>query len=313
MDAADLESNFSEDSSYVEARKRDRDVRRNAVASAAGRAKASTSVFSEEAARDEGRRIRHKMLSLNAYDRHKILVNTYLLNRPGDTDRYLQRDKTKDRTDMDVVRENHRFIWNDGAEDESLTWEQRLAKKYWQKLFHEYCITDLSLYKVNKVAMRFQTEVEVKAGKGQFVCGAKKCEEKDKLRTWEVNFAYKEEGEKKNALVKLRLCPDCSYKLNYHHKRKEVTKKSKKRKSSDRRRRQKKNKKRRSRGDGDESRSSSSSSSESEDEHVKAAREAKKEAENEKKASEIWKEPLQIEQEKSREDNFDEFLEDLFM
>ena len=100
---------------------------------------------------------------------------------------------------------NFRFIWNDEiAEDESLTWEQRLAKKYWQKLFHEYCITDLSLYKVNKVAMRFQTEVEVKAGKGQFVCGAKKCEEKDKLRTWEVNFAYKEEGEKKNALVKLR-------------------------------------------------------------------------------------------------------------
>ena len=92
-----------------------------------------------------------------------------------------------------------------------------------------------------------------------------------------------------------------------------MTKKSKKRKSSDRRRRQKKNKKRRSRGDGDESSSSSSSSSESEDEHVKAAREAKKEAENEKKASEIWKEPLQIEQEKSREENFDEFLEDLFM
>ena len=99
---------------------------------------------------------------------------------------------------------NFRFIWNDGVEDESLTWEQRLAKKYWQKLFHEYCITDLSLYKVNKVAMRFQTEIEVKAGKGQFVCGAKKCEEKTKLRTWEVNFAYKEEGEKKNALVKLR-------------------------------------------------------------------------------------------------------------
>ena len=37
------------------------------------------------------------------------------------------------------------------------------AKKYWQKLFHEYCITDLSLYKANKVAMRFQTEAEVKA------------------------------------------------------------------------------------------------------------------------------------------------------
>ena len=38
-----------------------------------------------------------------------------------------------------------RFIWSedDGNED-SLTWEQRLAKKYWQKLYHEYCITGLA-------------------------------------------------------------------------------------------------------------------------------------------------------------------------
>ena len=39
-----------------------------------------------------------------------------------------------------------RFIWSedDGNED-SLTWEQRLAKKYWQKLYHEYCITGLAI------------------------------------------------------------------------------------------------------------------------------------------------------------------------
>ena len=36
-----------------------------------------------------------------------------------------------------------------------------------------------------------------------------------------------EETEKKNALVKVRLCPECSIRLNYHHKRKEVTKKMK--------------------------------------------------------------------------------------
>ena len=39
---------------------------------------------------------------------------------------------------------------------------------------------------------------------GQFVCGSKKCPEKEELRSWEVNFAYVEQGEKKNALVKLR-------------------------------------------------------------------------------------------------------------
>lgn len=39
---------------------------------------------------------------------------------------------------------------------------------------------------------------------GQFICGNKKCAENEGLRSWEVNFAYMEHGEKKNALVKLR-------------------------------------------------------------------------------------------------------------
>lgn len=35
------------------------------------------------------------------------------------------------------------------------------------------------------------------------MCGNKKCEERLELRSWEVNFAYVEHGEKKNALIKL--------------------------------------------------------------------------------------------------------------
>ena len=66
--------------------------------------------------------------------------------------------------------------------------------------------------------MRWRIEKEVVDGKGQFICGEKKCDIKEGLKSWEVNFAYVEHGERKNALVKLRLCPDCSYKLNYHHK-----------------------------------------------------------------------------------------------
>ena len=93
-----------------------------------------------------------------------------------------------------------------------------MAKKYYDKLFKEYCICDLTLYKLNKVAMRWRIEKEVIDGKGQFVCGDKKCPIKEGLKSWEVNFAYMEHGERRNALVKLRLCPDCSYKLNYHHK-----------------------------------------------------------------------------------------------
>merc|ERR1712080_220645 len=102
--------------------------------------------------------------------------------------------------------------------------EQQLSKKYYEKLFHEYCICDLTRYKENKVAMRWQTEKEVKDGKGQFKCAAKKCEEINSLRTWEVNFAYQEANERKNVLVKIRLCPEDSYKLNYYHKKKDVTK-----------------------------------------------------------------------------------------
>ena len=52
--------------------------------------------------------------------------------------------------------------------------------------------------------MRWRIEKEVVDGKGQFICGNKKCQIRDFLKTWEVNFGYVEQGEKKNALVKLR-------------------------------------------------------------------------------------------------------------
>merc|ERR1712083_1239994 len=91
----------------------------------------------------------------------------------------------------------------------------------------EYCIIDLSRYRENQFGMRWRTEKEVVAGRGQFACANKKCEERNKLRTWEVNFGYVENKEKKNALVKCRLCFECSYKLNYHHKKKEVTRRKK--------------------------------------------------------------------------------------
>lgn len=50
--------------------------------------------------------------------------------------------------------------------------------------------------------------------------------ESSDLQSWEVNFAYVEVGEKKNALVKVRLCKDCSYKLNYKKPQKRAEHKS---------------------------------------------------------------------------------------
>lgn len=130
-----------------------------------------------------------------------------------------------------------------------------MSKKYYDKLFKEYCISDLTYYKENKIALRWRIEKEVVLGKGQFICGNKTCQEQEHLRTWEVNFAYIEKGEKKNALIKLSklnlkkklidflifkilgLCPPCSEKLNYKSKKREIKRqKHTQRKQSDKRR-----------------------------------------------------------------------------
>lgn len=56
---------------------------------------------------------------------------------------------------------------------------------------------------MQQIALRWRIEREVVAGKGQFICGNKVCDERSGLKSWEVNFAYLEQGEKKNALIKL--------------------------------------------------------------------------------------------------------------
>ncbi|KAL1240813.1 Protein FRA10AC1 [Trichinella spiralis] len=172
--------------------------------------KPSKSSFHVECEKEATRR--QNFVHLNAYERHKRLINEYILKHPGSS-ALLKRDTSKDKTDIDVIRENSKFLWED--DDEPQTWEQKLAKRYYDKLFKEYCIGDLSKYKEGKIALRWRIEQEVIKGKGQFICGNKRCEEEENLTSWEVNFAYVEEQEKKNALVKLRLCPDCSEKLNY--------------------------------------------------------------------------------------------------
>jgi len=134
---------------------------------------------------------------------------------------------SKDKTDLDIVRSEHRFLWDDEEDTPDETWEKRLAKKYYDKLFKEYCICDLSHWQEKKIAMRWRIDKEVVSGKGQFICGEKRCDEKEHLRSWEVLFGYVEHGKKRDALVKLRLCPSCTKKLHFGHKVKEVVPKSK--------------------------------------------------------------------------------------
>ncbi|CAH8574673.1 unnamed protein product [Heterobilharzia americana] len=164
---------------------------------------------------------RHRLLNLDAFERHKQLVNDYLQYYGGSWEDF-KRDTSKDKTDVDVIKEHGRFLWSD--QDEPVSWSERLAKKYWEKLFKEYCLVDLSRYKENKFGMRWRLEKEVISGKGQFACGNVACPAgSERLRSWEVNFVYQERGERRNALVKLRLCPVCSEKLNYRYRRRDVT------------------------------------------------------------------------------------------
>jgi len=62
--------------------------------------------------------------------------------------------------------------------------------------------------------MRWQTKQEVLSGKGVSVCANKACALREGLSSYEVNFAYVEDGERKNALVKVRVCEECAKKLN---------------------------------------------------------------------------------------------------
>ncbi|KAH7665540.1 Folate-sensitive fragile site protein Fra10Ac1 protein [Dioscorea alata] len=148
---------------------------------------------------------------LNAYDRHKKFINDYVRFYGNSKNTH---ENLPIKTDQDTIRENYRFIVNE-EDDMDSTWEKRLVKRYYDKLFKEYCIADMSHYKKGKIGLRWRTEKEVVSGKGQFVCGNKHCDEKDGLGSYEVNFSYLEAGENKQALVKLVACKRCAEKLVY--------------------------------------------------------------------------------------------------
>lgn len=81
--------------------------------------------------------------------------------------------------------------------------------------------------------MRWRTKEEVLAGKGQFSCANLSCRNRestldenpddaaerggghDGLRGFELMFEYVERDEKKSALVKVRVCDECTTKLRH--------------------------------------------------------------------------------------------------
>ncbi|XP_032889472.1 protein FRA10AC1 isoform X1 [Amblyraja radiata] len=261
-----------------------------------------------ECDREEARNRRFHLIAMDAYERHKKYINDYLLYYGGSKED-LKRSTVNDKTDLDVIKENHRFLWTNDDEAD-MNWEKTLAKKYYDKLFREYCIADLSQYKHNKIGFRWRIDKEVISGKGQFGCGNKYCDVKEGLKSWEVNFGYMEHGEKRNALVKLRVCNVCSRKLNYHHRRKEV--KAAKRKSKEEHHdapAEKITKTREKQSSKSQGKSSTSRTEQDDDDSNKESEDAPK-AED---PSEYWKGPSQDTEDKTKEEEFDEYFEDMFL
>lgn len=92
-------------------------------------------------------------MSMNAYSKHKKLCNDYIryYSKGKSFQEIFKRDTTRDKNDLDVIRDKAQFVWDD--EDIPDSWERRLAKKYYDKLFKEYCLCDLRFYKENKVSL----------------------------------------------------------------------------------------------------------------------------------------------------------------
>ncbi|KAL4156364.1 hypothetical protein PRNP1_005395 [Phytophthora ramorum] len=119
--------------------------------------------------------------------------------------------------DLAVLRQKFQFIRDDEADAQQgeTDWQVRMSVRYYRKLFREYALADLCRYQEGKIGLRWRTEMEVIAGKGQFSCGNKRCDEKEGLRSYELLFAYVEHGERKRCLVKVRACSSCAEKLFY--------------------------------------------------------------------------------------------------
>jgi protein FRA10AC1 len=87
-------------------------------------------------------------MDLDAYSRHKKYINDYVLYY-GDKETYFSSFPAPEpfKSDLDVLKEEHKFV-RSAADDVGDSYEKRLAKKYYNKLFKEYCVADLRRYKV---------------------------------------------------------------------------------------------------------------------------------------------------------------------
>ena len=75
--------------------------------------------------------------ALSAMQQHYKLVSNYIKYYGGSKSDLLP-DKSNWKSDLDVVRENNRFMWDSDEEEADMSWNQRVSKKYWDRLNKEY-------------------------------------------------------------------------------------------------------------------------------------------------------------------------------
>ena len=101
-----------------------------------------------------------------AIERHQDQIKTVLFYNPNALQQIEQiRNKQKEelvahfKSDEQMLKEQYQFIRSDDdGQDE-------LSRKYYDKLFKEFALVDLSQYKKRKIGMRWRVEKEVFQGR----------------------------------------------------------------------------------------------------------------------------------------------------
>lgn len=166
------------------------------------------------------------------YIKHQRLIDIYRHDQSSHSSSSLPSSLTTELfpEDLEALRRNHQFVRDDNEDEKLLSksWEVRMARKYYNRLFKEYAVGDFSRYKEGKIGLRWRVEREVISGKGQFTCGSLSCSESDHLNSYEVPFRYSEGGMIKTELVKIRVCEECAIKLFYTKTQSQPTEKKNK-------------------------------------------------------------------------------------
>lgn len=121
-------------------------------------------------------------------------------------------------SDIKALEKEYEFDPDTSINDND-TWENRMAQKYQDELYKEYCLIDLSRYQSGQIGLRWRTKEEVRSEKGKQICASLNCSSAS-ISEFEVNFQYSEKNQIKQSLVKVSLCSNCSVLLNISRNKK---------------------------------------------------------------------------------------------